>query len=251
MVGPEFGSQAEEGSTVLKSAVAAAVGVCLVGILVVYVVFPLEDGVVRSASDEQLIQAVVESSVLLRGEACTESAHGQEQYFKDQLADYWSDLAPSGELLADRMLSFETMNATPDPTAMALEIARVEQLLLDDDPTVTSGTLQALMEYVAPTPSWDPSDSPLGDRSSEIDACQSLYGGERAAVGWGLVDLTFSDVTADGDNAEATVEATMWAEYRTASGTTGVFTDTIEFEYSLAREAGDWMLLSETMLGGW
>src|SRR3990172_10893438 len=65
------------------------------------------------------IANVIENATELRGEACLERSHGQEQYFKDQIAPYWSGTPPTGEELLKRNAHFATFYSTPDPTAVA------------------------------------------------------------------------------------------------------------------------------------
>ena len=188
--------------------------------------------------DEDLIKDTIKSGVELMGEACVASSHGQEQSFKDQVTQYYNSTPPAGATLTARQQRFQMLFATPDPSALATDIAEAGSA----GTSIPSDKATAIAGYTVPTPNWDPAHSPLQERWGEIDACQETYGLAGAqALGFGVDTYNYQSITINGNDATVSVNITMWSEYNPGSGVQRS-TATYPWQFRLKKESGVWKI---------
>jgi hypothetical protein len=198
----------------------------------------------RESRDLAAIEGAIENSISLIGEACLESNHGQEQYYKDQLSAYWSDVPPTGDEREARWDRYRAQSSTPDPTEKAERVRDAATLVASDRIPQELATLIA--ERVRPTPNWDPDASPLEDVKANIDECQAKFGLGPGiqSIDYGVESVDFKSIDFLGDTAAVTAEVSLWTEYERPEGGTERVADVGIWQFEMARERVGWRIRS-------
>lgn len=121
-----------------------------------------------SAADARLIQSTIQKGLQAVGDACLTDGPGALEHHAQQLARYWSDVAPTGDVLAAR-------NALV-PAELPIRQPWVSTEIASDTMTsVSTGELDAeeATPWPTSTPHWFPEDSVLTDRLADAKACEA------------------------------------------------------------------------------
>jgi hypothetical protein len=196
--------------------------------------------------DLAAIKAVIEASYSILTQACLEGSHGQEQLFKKQLVDLWSEATPGAERFAARETQYAFDVATPDPTVWA-------EMRADRIAWAGEGEAGYFDNYVVPTPDWYPGFSPLEYRWSDIDSCQLRVErkNEVQSVGVDLSKFMYDRIEVTGTEASARVCVAFRNHLRLQDGTTKQHDVRSPWTFYLVKTGGRWTLTSQHFRGSY
>ncbi len=202
----------------------------------------LTSAVRANPTDEELIRAVVENGIRTMGEACIDDNHGNEAAYKSTAAAYWSASTPDATELAQRQARFQMLFATPDPTVLAEDVADIATHAASNPTDYPPDKSTAVADYTAPTPNWDPNDSPLQEKEQEIDNCQAVYGlSGFQAVDFGVSSYDYESVSISGSDAIVDVSIALWSDYD-MGGSVERTSGTVPWKLWLRKEQGLWKI---------
>lgn len=157
-------------------------------------------------TDTELIRDVVNAAVEEEYTACLFDSYGNLDMHKQNMAQYFSSTAPSGDRLATRSARWKVDWATPSTgESTSIMENRVKAVNEGELPTTM---LDTLLTPPAVTPDWSPEDSALISQQHGLDMCHSGRAEPRIGRRTGFdVEVIFDNITITGNTA--VVSATL------------------------------------------
>lgn len=192
--------------------------------------------------DEAQIKHTIENAVRTMGEACIDDNHGNETAFKTTAEAYWSASTPASTELAERQIRFQSLFATPNPADLADDSSTMVALNAANPTDYPADKVTAVAQYMAPTPHWNPNDSPLQEQQRIIDVCQATYDkGGFQAVDFGVTEYSYQSIAVSGNGAIVSAAISLWSDYYTGSATKRT-SGIIPWQFWLRKEQGIWKI---------
>lgn len=202
---------------------------------------------VITGSDVELIRAVVDGAVQERFTACLYDSFTNLDVHKQNMAQFYSSSAPTGDALATRASQWKSDWSTPSADELDTLMDNRVQMVNEGELPITM--LDNLLTPPAVTPDWYPETSPLVHQQAALDRCHAGRAEDRLGREVGFdVEVVFDDIVITGNTAvvSATLTGSTERMYPSSSETQTVPVDW-KATYWMINENNQWHIKGEEL----